>query len=304
MVRALVIRQVFVLLDLALALGVMAMGGMVAYRVLVPAPDLSSDLSKLAAVSEDGARTLATLAERPAYQDLISKKLFGPAGDFETPKPGDAPPTPPAGEITETELNLRLLGTVALRPDDPFASAIIEDQDQRITKGYTVGQDVTDKVKLVKVFPREVLILNARKNPAKEERLSMDEKEEGEAAPSPAGPAMPVRAEPTEKVNLSREEFVNDLYTNYSDLVTKVKPEMYRDPSGKIAGVTAANISQVPLAGKLGLQDGDVLQTVNNEQIDSEQKIMEMVQKYRNANSFRIGILRGGQTKVITYSLQ
>ena len=97
---------------------------------------------------------------------------------------------------------------------------------------------------------------------------------------------------------------MQDLYANYADLVTNVKPELARDANGNVIGVTAPNIGQVPLAQKLGIQDNDVLQTVNNEQIDSEQKILEIVQKYQTATSFRIGIMRDGKPKVITYRLE
>jgi type II secretory pathway component PulC len=82
-----------------------------------------------------------------------------------------------------------------------------------------------------------------------------------------------------------------------------VKPELARDESGNVIGVTADNIGQVPMARKLGLGDGDILQTVNNEQIDSEQKIYEVIQKFQNANSIRIGVMSGGKPKVITYRL-
>ena len=109
---------------------------------------------------------------------------------------------------------------------------------------------------------------------------------------------------PSERVELDRKDFIRELYANYADLVTKVKPELYRDASGKVAGVTAPDIEDIPLAKQLGLANGDVLQTVNNEQIDSQEKVMEMVQKYQRSNSFRIGIMRNGKQKIITYNLR
>jgi type II secretory pathway component PulC len=109
---------------------------------------------------------------------------------------------------------------------------------------------------------------------------------------------------PPQEVELDKNAFAEELLTNYADLVTKVKPELYRDASGKVAGITAADIAEVPLAKQLGLENGDVLQTVNNEKIDSEQKVMEMVQKYQDAGSFRIGIMRNGKQKIITYNFR
>ena len=79
--------------------------------------------------------------------------------------------------------------------------------------------------------------------------------------------------------------------------------EISRDESGNVLGITAPDISKQPLAQKLGFKDNDILQTVNNERIDSEEKIMEIFQKYQNANSFRIGIIRDGQPRVLNYRL-
>ncbi len=106
------------------------------------------------------------------------------------------------------------------------------------------------------------------------------------------------------QITLNREEFLQELYENYAELVTTIRPEYYRDASGNVVGLTAQNISQVPMAQKLGLQDGDVLQSINNEQIDSEQKVMELFQRYRSASAFRIGILRNGKPMVIAYRLE
>ena len=211
-------------------------------------------------------------------------------------------------EVDLTKLNLRLVGTVALSPDDTFASASIEDTAKRsLPAVFFLGDEVVEKVTLAEVHPREVILLNARHSPAKRERLRMDDEEEetpGRVARNTPQRKPGNRESAAERITLDRQEFISDLYTNYADLVTRVKPEMYRDENGKMIGVTAKNISEVPLAGKLGLSDGDVLQTVNNERIDSEERILEMVQKYRNATSFRIGIIRNGKPRTITYSLQ
>jgi len=171
---------------------------------------------------------------------------------------------------------------------------------------YSIGDTIMDKVTLQKVGKREVYILNGRFDPPKSERLKMEESEI-EAAMTAKAPDAPVAApaEPqSEQVSLNRTEVVQELYKNYADLVTNLKPQLARDDNGNVIGVTAPNISQVPMAQKLGFKDNDVLQTVNNEQIDSEQKILEMVQKYQSASSFRIGIMRDGKPKIITYRLE
>jgi type II secretory pathway component PulC len=308
MVRSLVIRQAFILMDLALAVGVVVAGGMIAYRVAAPSKNSPMEISDSSAEGTDS-QTLAPVGDRAHYAAIVTKGLFGDAGRWKPNQPEAAAP-PPTEATEDTQLNLRLLGTIALNPDDPFASAIIENADQRVTRGYNVGEAVSEKVKLVKVYPREVHLQNDNKTPPAIERLRMDDKDEqkitspGKGGANPPAPGGAAHAEATERVPLKRQEIIADIAASWSDIATKLQPEMYRDATGKVIGVTAANIGQVPLAGKLGLQDNDVLQTVNNEPIDSEEKIMAMVEKYRNAGSFRIGILRNGKPKVITYNLE
>lgn len=92
------------------------------------------------------------------------------------------------------------------------------------------------------------------------------------------------------------------LYADYPGLVSRVKPELYRNADGTVGGITARGLAEVPLARQLGLEEGDVLQSVNNERIDSQQKVLEMIQKYQNAGSFSVGILRNGKQKTISYN--
>lgn len=311
MVPGLVIRQVFVLLDLVLALLVVGVAALVVFRLLEVPPELPPLTADATASAEASANSFEKVAARGDYDSIVTSRLFGEAGQWAEPE--DAPPPPPpeviVDNLEETKLNLRLVGVIATHPTDPFGSALIENiDDSRSIGGYAPGQMVVDKVTLKEIYPRQVILLNERETPARTESLSMDE-EEGEgafnmASAVPSAPQyVPQLASSAERVNLDREELMQELYTNYADLVTKLRPQLYTDVNGNVAGVTAENISQIPLARKLGLSDGDVLQTVNNEMIDSEQKILEMVQKYQNASSFRIGILRDGKAKVITYRL-
>lgn len=305
MVRGLLIRQLFILLDAGLALGAVGTLGYAAYRAfdapLVPAID-----EMLAGSAEGAGRaSLPEVRPRSDYDFIFATGLFGKAGSWDrSAPPPPPPPPPPAPEVEETQLNLRLVGTSALMDNDPLASAIIEDSDQRSILAYGIGDPIKEKVTLRAVRQREVILWNEMKNPPAEERLSMGDGGAPVVAARPTVSAPVVSDSRTERITLNRDEMIEDIYASYTDLITKVRPEMYRDANGNVIGVTANNISQVPIAAKLGLADGDVLQTVNNEQIDSEQKIMEMVQKYRNAGSFRIGILRNGKPKVITYRLE
>lgn len=93
--------------------------------------------------------------------------------------------------------------------------------------------------------------------------------------------------------------------SQYKDdpLYQQFQPQWKTDANGKIVGITAQNISSNPMAAVLGLRDGDVVQSVNGERIDSEAAIMGLVNKLKGARSVQVTILRNGQPQTITIPL-
>lgn len=309
MVRGLVIRQLFLFMDLILIGLIVFTVGLVLLRVVnTPNVKLAANVDTTG-LTASGAALIDELGDREDYNAIQDNGLFGDAGRFKMDA-APAPviePDPIDTSLEETALSLKLWGTTSLSPTSPYATASVEDASKRERKLYKIGDSVVDDVTLEEIHDRWVILLNKRETPAKRERLSMDEDEDGNKLASRDLNSFQTSRPtvlPSERVELDKKDFVRELYENYADLVTKVKPELYRDASGKVAGVTAADIEDIPLAKQLGLANGDVLQTVNNEQIDSEQKVMEMVQKYQRSNSFRIGIMRNGKEKIITYNFR
>jgi len=301
MLRSLLIRQSFIWVDTVLAAAFVCTAGVLVYGLLTPLPvkaEITPDPIDTAAFQ------VASVQPRSAYDKLVGSGLFGDFGRFdpaaEPPPPVEAPV---ATEVVDTELNLRLVGTTVT---PGMSSAILEVKDQNHTAAtYFLDDTVMDGVTLVEIGKREVFILNERGAESRRERVSMDDPANAPPVVAAAVPA-PEPERPTggtQRITLNREELASEIMSSYSDIVTKVRPELARDDNGEVLGVTAANISSVALARKLGLADGDILQTVNNEKIDSEGKIYEMIQKYQNASSLRLGVISNGQPKVISYRI-
>jgi len=101
--------------------------------------------------------------------------------------------------------------------------------------------------------------------------------------------------------NVAPEQFLSD----YKDdpLYKQFQPQWQTDAGGNIIGITAQNLSSNPMAAVLGFQDGDIVQSVNGERIDSEAKILSLVNKLKGARSVQVTILRNGQPQTITIPL-
>ena len=307
MVRGLAIRRIFILVDLALAAATLATAGMLVMRVVrPPAAPGSVETDRGAGAETSRPMMLPEVGPLATYDVITKYRLFGDAGSYDpTATPPPPPPEPVQEEVPDTDLNLRLMGTIALSAKDPFASAFIQNMDQRgLVESYLLGEEVVENVTLEEVHKRQVILMNKRKTPAQQERLRMDEGEEGSTFAAPVTVAQTDFSDrSTARVMVSKAELRNELMTNGADLL-KIKPVLKKDAAGNVIGVTADEISKYPLAQKLGLQDGDVLQTVNNEPIDSQAKILEIINKHQNASSFRIGILRDGRPRIVTYNLR
>jgi len=300
MLPGLVIRQTFLAMDWLLVvlflvgasfvvMSVLDLGGSEEEDGVVPAVELEAP----------GVGVLAGVKPRGEYDAIMSSGLFGQAGT--TVQEKEPPPTPIVQE--ESDLPLRLAGTSATTPKDIYATAIILNEKENTLKTYAVGQQVMPEpeVTLEEIYPRKVILFNKDKNRRQVLRTD-DEKARMQTASAQPYPSPTPTGRTT--ITVSKSEVVQELFMNYADIVTQIKPEMHRDASGKIAGITASNLGSLPLAKKLDMQDGDVLQSVNNEKIDSEQKVIELVNKYRNSNMVRIGLLRDGKPITRTYRLK
>ena len=306
MARGILIGRCFAAVNTVLVLTVLVAAGMIAARVLAGGDTAGRDMAGEREARRDvGAPTVA-VRERSVYDAIEIHGLFGPAGrmDERERDPGRGKRPSPDPNPPETQLNLKLWAVTSLSPGSPFAAASIEDTVRRTGRElFRVGDAVVEDVILETIHPRWVTLLNGRKDPPVRERLSMDDTAlELLRSGMPSGLANTIL--PAERVEIDRRALVRELYQDYPTLMTKIKPQLYRNPNGDVIGVSARGIGDVPLARQLGLKEGDVLQTVNNERIDSEAKVLDMFQKYQNAGSFRVGILRNGKRKTITFDLR
>lgn len=306
MVKGLLIRQAFVIVDLGLALLVAFVVYLIADQQLESRapklPPLDNDVNSSATVE------LARLEPREDYDLIGNSGLFGPAGDMAVPaQPEQSPvsmePPPPT---------LRLHATAAtLDPKDPLSTAIIENsaaQTVQKISTYYQGQPVTDQFLLKEVYPRKVILENPTKNSLSELVMAEATEKQNQAVPATAvrQARQPVQtAQNTDAISLDRNAVAEELATyDYADVVNTLNPEMAEDENGNVTGITSSNFAAVPLAAEVGLQNGDVVNTVNGIKIDSDQKLMEIFTKFSNASTFRLGITRNGSPQMLTFKLE
>ncbi|MFP4172806.1 MAG: type II secretion system protein N [Candidatus Hydrogenedentota bacterium] len=312
MLKALLIRQSFLALDFVLALLVAGVAFLVVSKYYEDASGVNAGNGTSVSGMDD--LEFAEVDSRSHYAQITESGLFGDAARSQRDEEPEEEPEPqPVEEVVDHGLPLTLRGTARVSESNPYSRALIENAAQRNLEIYAVDDVVLDQIVLEEVGKRRAILFNQSTN----ERLvlRMDE-DDDEGAQEPAVQQASGRSNPAPRregrrsansgneVRLGREEVSEELTENYAEIINQAQPQLHRDESGEVAGLTAENISQLPLADKLNLRDGDVIQTVNGIDIDSEERIMEILNRFGDLDTFRVGILRDGEPEMMTYRLE
>lgn len=87
-------------------------------------------------------------------------------------------------------------------------------------------------------------------------------------------------------------------------LMLKHQPRIAYDTAGKPVGLTATDIASVPGAGRVGLRNGDIVQSVNGIALTSEAQVFGLVTQLQGAKSLELTVLRDGAPTKITVPLE
>jgi general secretion pathway protein C len=96
---------------------------------------------------------------------------------------------------------------------------------------------------------------------------------------------------------------VDKIIENQAELMksARIVPEQ---ENGKVVGIRLLNIRPDTLLGKLGMQAGDRLQTINGFEMSSPEKALEAYAKLRTAPSIEVGLQRNGKPVTITFNVK
>jgi endonuclease YncB( thermonuclease family) len=90
---------------------------------------------------------------------------------------------------------------------------------------------------------------------------------------------------------------------DYMGLVAKHQPRIAQDAQGNPLGLTASDISSIPGANQIGLQNGDIVTSINGMAITNPAQLMGVYGKLKNARNLDIRIIRDGGPIIISIPL-
>ncbi len=263
----------------------------VAAEVLVPAPAAASVAPRVAAVS-------ASWADR---EKILERDLFKSATKSES-----LPPPPAEEEVyAKTRLPVRLLATVAGRPEHSWAA--VEDLDSREVHVVKVSDQLKGRAEVTRIERRRIVLRNA----GRLEELALDEEPQGKQARPRARPRRTARRSPA-GVNERIQRLAEDRFSvSRSDVqsVAKNPAELFSQArilpkyeSGQMVGVQLNAIKAGSLFEQIGIQNGDIIKDLNGIEITNQQDSANVLRELTEASEFNVTVQGSdGSTRTLTY---
>jgi general secretion pathway protein C len=243
---------------------------------------------------------------RPRLEDFTSvtqRNLFDSQAKPETlAEPSAAAAgAQPAQSAAAVRVDLALLGTVA-GGEQPLA-VIAADKEVEV---YRLGARLPGNLILVRI-ERDRVVAESADGRQTVLELSLEGLPEGTAAGRPA-PAVRNGTTGVQIIELGenswqipREE-AEKARSNLNALL-KTARMVPKIENGTTVGFTIVNIQPGTFLDLLGLKAGDVLVQINQVELNSPEKALQIFQQVREANNISLGLLRNGSRQTFEYTI-
>lgn len=280
-------------------------------------------------------------ADRPLrLDDLLAGNLFDlppeePDAEVEEPEvePVDAGPVEPVATVQDVippcALNLKVLALVAgpeRHPEQGFATLEHEGQQQEYRIGYQLGDRNLSRITWNRVY----LAQATTGDECFVDIRYPDLARAGNAPPPPPPPAEPVKpneppppgpAEPQSREDRfasaveSSIEVVSDTERNVQrslintildnqDIAMRQARVMPHEENGEVAGFKVYGIRRDSLFGKLGLENGDLVRSINGIPMTGADKALQAYGRLRMADQIAVTVTRRGQDLTLSYAIR
>lgn len=249
----------------------------------------SATSSELTAFDAKLQESLAIAREAPTPTDtkrdfsaIYQRAVFGPVGAVATVKPTVAPK---AAAVTP----LTLIGTFVSDGQAPYA--IIEEQKKKNQDIFKLHDTVFGEAKLTAILPDRVEISRNGQT----ETLLLDTADS-------AGGGSEKSGGDSDEIVVDEAELDKNL-ENLPLLLTQARAVPFFK-EGRAVGLRLFAIKAGSLFEKIGLQNGDVLKTVNGNSLADLSQAMQLFQKLKEERSINLVIERSSTERQIHYQIR
>ena len=238
------------------------------------------------------AAPMASVATLPRLTTMLAVPLFGVLKVDSKPAPKVvAKPAP----VVLPPLTLKLLGTVVAGPN---SAAIIAKRAGARQEVFFIADTIQPGVVLKSVEVAAIVVTRA----GRQERISLEQGAKGALAYTPAATPAPVRSNGIRNKHMNRAHVQRQLQ-NFPALLSqaRVLPHFV---NGKPSGYVITEIAPKSLYQQAGLQNGDIILSINGQRITGPKQAMSMYTSLKQANALDLEFMRGGQVQHTHYDIR
>jgi len=214
---------------------------------------------------------------------IAQKNIFGKIGV----KP---PPVKPVNaQKPTTQLPLTLIGVFS-GESPPYV--IIENKSKQLQDVFSIGDTIFGEAKLISIRPQQIEI----DRQGTIEVLKLDE-ELGQGVEYKDGIAQVGETE-----FMVAEDELNKALENLPLLLTQARAVPYFK-DGKPIGVRLYAVKPESIFSKLGLRNGDILKSINGNNLDDFNQAVRLFEKLRAEKEISVTLERNSQTKEFKYKV-
>jgi general secretion pathway protein C len=101
-----------------------------------------------------------------------------------------------------------------------------------------------------------------------------------------------------------RRSMINNAIQDVSKLMTQVKITPKLGEDGRQEGLSMSNIKPNSIFRRMGLRNGDVLKSVDGQEIQSVDDALKLYENLRSADAVSVQIQRRGTERTIEYNIR
>jgi len=187
-------------------------------------------------------------------------------------------------ELESTKLNLALLGTVFGTGE--FDCAVIEEKDKKKQGLFKTGDTVASAT-VVRIM-RGMVVLRVD---GRDEILAM---EEGDKRSEVRGIKDIIKVKKTD---------IDNAFKNMGKMLAQARIRPYFS-AGKSDGFIISSIKSGSIFQKMGMQNGDIIQSVDNQPIKSPDEMLKLYNSLKSGSAISLNIKRRGKEQNLEYIFQ
>lgn len=189
--------------------------------------------------------------------------------------------------LKPTRLKLALLGTVS--DDAGGGFAVIEEKDAKKQDLYRIG-DTVASARVLRIL-RGVVVLRVG---GEDEVLSMEEPREAQP-----GEGRGRESSKASVVSVRKSE-IDTALGDMSKILTEARIRPYFT-AGKADGFLITRIKPGSVFQQIGLENGDIIQGVNHQALESPERLLELYQGLKDGSEITLNLKRKGSEETLKY---